>query len=285
VQTTTRIVPVDDVEIWAERMETGGDPVLLLTGAALQATAWESAFTDVLLGAGFDVVRLDWRDVGRSTWRRFKDHPYHAQTLVDDAAAVLDAFGIAQTHVVGFSMGGMMTQLLALRHPRRVRSLTLMASAFASSQGNGIATSGERGQALLEVLALPRPETNEAQVQRLVEQWRHLCGRAWPFVEAEWAARARGWVARGQNWSCPHFRLWADVIAEDRVEAFRRVATPALVIHGSDEAMWPVAHGEAIAAAFPASSLVVLRGRGHDIHFDAEIAGTVSAFLEDVSAA
>ena len=172
MQTITRVVAVDDVDIWAERTGTGGNPVLLLTGAALQATAWEAAFTDVLLDAGFDVVRLDWRDVGRSTWRRFKERPYRAQTLVDDAAAVLDAFGIAQTHVVGFSMGGMMTQLLALHHPRRVRSLTVMASAFASSQGNDIVGSSERSQALFEVLALPRPEAKEAQVQRLVEQWR-----------------------------------------------------------------------------------------------------------------
>ena len=72
---------------------------LLLTGGARQATAWEPVFTDVLL----------------------------------------DAFRIEQAHIVGLSMDGMMTQLFALRHPHRARSLTVMASTFASSRGNDLA--------------------------------------------------------------------------------------------------------------------------------------------------
>jgi pimeloyl-ACP methyl ester carboxylesterase len=276
--TIEKLIAIDGIEVWAERTTQGGEPVLLLTGATLQAIAWEPVFTDVLEDAGFDLVRFDWRDVGKTTWRRFKEQPYTAESLVDDAARVLDAFGISKAHVVGFSMGGIMGQLLAVRHPERVRSLTTMASGFASARGNDF-RNGERRSKLFEVLSLPRPESSTQGVQRLVEQWRHLCGRAWRFDESEWSARARGWVERGHNWSCPHLRLWAGVASEDREEAFRASPLPVLVIHGTDEAMFPLPHGEAIAAAFPNADMVRLEDRGHDIHLDGDVARLVADFV------
>lgn len=282
VRTDDQQVRVDDgVEIWAQRSAVQGAPVLLLTGATLQATAWEPSFTDVLHGAGFDTIRFDWRDVGLSTWRRYRDHPYTASTLAEDGVAVLDAFGVSASHVVGFSMGGIIAQLIAAMHPTRVKSLTVMASGFASARGERIQDNA-RSSELLAVLARPRPETRSDQVERLVEQWRHLCGRASPFDVDEWRHRAEQWVERGQNWSCPHLRLWPTIVAEDREQTFANLHVPTLVIHGDDEAMFSLEHGRAISAAFPDAELVVLEGRGHEIHLDGGIAATVANFLRSV---
>jgi pimeloyl-ACP methyl ester carboxylesterase len=282
VQTNDKKLRVGDgAEIWAQRSGAEGATVLLLTGATLQATAWEPSFTDVLHSAGFSTIRFDWRDVGLSTWRRYRDHPYTASTLAEDSVAVLDAFGASASHVVGFSMGGIIAQLIAAVYPTRVKSLTLMASGFASARGEQIQES-PRSSELFTVLALPHPETRSDQVERLVDQWRHLCGRAWSFDVNEWKHRAERWVERGQNWSCPHLRLWPTIVAKDREQTFANLHIPTLVIHGDDEAMFSLEHGQAISAAFSDAELVVLEGRGHEIHLDPDIAATVATFLRSI---
>ena len=124
-----------------------GDPeapaILLIMGLGMQLVAWPDAFCASLVEQGFRVIRFDNRDVGLS--QRF-DHlgvpniaagavkhtlgmavasPYRLADLADDTAALIDALGLQSAHVCGASMGGMVAQHLAARHPQRVRSLLL----------------------------------------------------------------------------------------------------------------------------------------------------------------
>src|SRR3954463_13189277 len=125
--------------------ETFGDPanptLILIMGLGTQMIAWHEDFCGELAGAGFHVVRYDNRDAGRSTHikarpptagelmrRSKKPAAYTLADMADDAAGLLDHLGVESAHVVGASMGGMIAQTLAIRHPERVASLTSIMS-------------------------------------------------------------------------------------------------------------------------------------------------------------
>ncbi len=141
-------------------------------------------------------------------------------------------------------MGGCVDQLVALSAPERVRSLTLLSSGYASRIE---ADRGERGRRLFELFAEPRPVDSAEHVERLVEQWRLLCGRSYFFDESRWERRAQSWVERGQNPSCAHLRLGPQVLGVDRNARLARFKVPTLIIHGDDDPMFPLAHGRALA--------------------------------------
>jgi pimeloyl-ACP methyl ester carboxylesterase len=244
-----RYVEVDGVQLFAEGYALQElVTAVLLTGAAMQATTWEERFRDELTARGIAVIVFDWRDIGRSTWRSFKENPYSIDTLAQDVISVARAFDRPQVHLVGFSMGGCVAQLVALRTPESVRSLSLLSSGFASEIH---ADRGERGRALFELFRLPRPLDDAEEVSRLVDQWRLLCGRDFILEERTWKGRARSWVQRGQNPSCPHLRLGPQVFGVDRSSELATIAVPTRVLHGTDDPMFPVAHGEAIARCIP----------------------------------
>jgi pimeloyl-ACP methyl ester carboxylesterase len=272
-----RWVEADGATLYAEGFCVGRSrTAVLLAGAAMQATAWEEPTIAALLDAGVGVVRFDWRDIGRSTWRPFSEAPYAVETLRDDVFAVADAFGLDRFDVVGFSMGGCIAQLVALERPARVSSLALLSSGFASVIE---AERPERGRALFELFAQPRPADDAEAVDRLVEQWRLLCGEATTFDQLAWRERARSWVARGQNPRCPHVRLGPQVFGVDRRRQLEEVTVPTLVLHGTDDPMFPHPHGVAIAETLPRVALDLFDGRGHDLLFDPRAIQLVASHL------
>jgi pimeloyl-ACP methyl ester carboxylesterase len=271
----------DGRHLWAERIGSQDQPtILLLAGAAMQATTWEGPFLSPLLRTGRSVIRFDWRDIGLSTWARFRDSPYTIDDLCTDALAVLDAFGVQEADLVGFSMGGCIAQLVALGCPQRVRSLALIASGY----GSTIAVDRpERGRQLFDLMRQPVPDEPDKQVRRQVERWRLLCGRSFQFDPDEWERRARAWIERGQNPSCPHVRLGPQIFGVDRSERLRRMATPTHVFHGDDDPMFPLPHGRAIADSVPGATIEIYPGRGHDLVVDPEVSLAIAAGLADTA--
>jgi pimeloyl-ACP methyl ester carboxylesterase len=128
----------------------------------------------------------------------------------------------------------------------------------------------------------PMPDEPHEQVQRHVEQWRLLCGRSFQFDAVEWEGRARSWIGRGQNPSCPHVRLGPQVFGVDRSERLRRLATPTHVFHGDGDPMFPLPHGRAIADSVPGATIHVDPGRGHDLVLDPEVSRAVAAGFADI---
>jgi pimeloyl-ACP methyl ester carboxylesterase len=110
-------------------LETGENPAILLSaGATVSMLFWDGEFCQKLANKGFFVIRYDNRDVGKSTYYEPGSTPYDIVNLVDDAIAILDDYQLKKAHFVGMSLGGLVSQIAALKYADRVNSLTLMAT-------------------------------------------------------------------------------------------------------------------------------------------------------------
>src|SRR4030081_3217521 len=139
-----RTIETDGVELCSESFgDPGNPPLLLIMGMGASMLWWEDDFCRMLAGGGRFVIRYDHRDTGRSTSYE-PGHPgYRAEALVGDAAAVLDAYGIAAVHVVGASRGGALAQVVALEFADRVASLVLISTTLAARAERKLAPASE----------------------------------------------------------------------------------------------------------------------------------------------
>jgi pimeloyl-ACP methyl ester carboxylesterase len=265
---------VGDVELCYETFGRPEDPALLLVmGLGTQMLGWHEDLCARLAGRGFFVIRYDNRDVGRSTHhhdvpppsirelllRRPKRLAYRLEDMADDGIGLLDALGIGAAHVVGASMGGMIAQVMAARHPARVLSLTSIMS-----------TTGSRwkGQPALRVypafLGKP-PRTKEEAVERVVKLFRLVGSPGFERDEDE----LRDMVGRSYDRSADPAgyarQLAAIVVAADRAPDLRRITMPTLVIHGTKDKLVRPSGGKATARAVPHAKLLLIEGMGHDL--------------------
>src|SRR3954454_12446046 len=135
--TDQRFATVGDVRLCCDTFGNLADPTLLLVmGMGFQLVHWPEGFCRMLAAEGFLVVRFDNRDAGCST--HLPGRRYTLEDMADDATGLLDALGVGSAHVVGASLGGMIAQTMAIRHPERVRSLaSLMSTTGRRGAGRG----------------------------------------------------------------------------------------------------------------------------------------------------
>jgi 3-oxoadipate enol-lactonase len=229
--------------------ETLGDaskpPLLLIMGLAISSKGWDRLPS--LLAPDFHVIVFDNRGTGRSSRRGWF---YRMRDLADDAAAVLDALGIARADVFGISMGGMVAQELVLRHPARVRRLALGCT-FASYVRGKRASVRDLMKLFIGTLLLKREQT-------LAEL---LTSRTW---HAQNRARAVKWFHDAENTA---FRFaFAQSMAIARHHTLGRLSqikAPTLVMTGDADRVVPHRNSEVLAGAIPGAKLLVLPGAGH----------------------
>jgi pimeloyl-ACP methyl ester carboxylesterase len=267
-------VAANGVELAYETFGNAGDPaIVLVMGWATQMIAWPDELCAGLAGRGHFVVRFDNRDVGASTHldhvvpprlgevlTRRRQPPYTIGDMADDVTGLLDGLGLSSVHLVGASMGGFIAQTVALRHPSRVRSLTL----FMTSTG-----SLRVGQAKPRIYArLLRREVisgRDAAVAAAVETFRLIGSRGELFDEAFVRDVAgRSWD-RGFDPAGSLRQLEATVTQPNRTAALRRITVPTLVIHGLHDPLVAPSGGLAIARAIPGARFVGYPGMGHDL--------------------
>ncbi len=237
-----------DAKLYYESTGTGR-PVLLVMGLGLAATAWWR--TIPVLAERLRVIAFDNRGAGRS---ERTGGPYSIAQLADDAVAVLDAAGEERADVYGISMGGMIAQELALRHPGRVRALVLGASTGGGMRHElpdeaTLAFLRRRGE-------IPTEEAIWAAVP-------YNYGRATRERRAE---RIGEDVVQRLRFPIEQEGYEAQLAAawgHDTAGRLREIAAPTLVLHGSDDRMIPVANGRTLAASIPGARLNVLKGAGH----------------------
>jgi pimeloyl-ACP methyl ester carboxylesterase len=267
-------VSVGTVQIAYETFGDEGDrPLLLVMGLATQMLAWHEDLCRALVARGFFVVRFDNRDIGLSTHLHDAPPPdvmaalggdtssasYTLDDLADDAVGLLDGLGITRpVHVVGASMGGMVAQTLAIRHPDRVASLTSIMSTPSLAIGPPTAEAGA-------LLLAPPVQSREQAVERSVATYRLIGSPGYPLDEA-WVRSIAGQAYdRAYDPLGGARQLLAIMASGDRTEGLRQLDVPTLVVHGEDDPLVQVAGGRATAAAVPGAELVVVPGMGHNL--------------------
>ncbi|MFF8394966.1 alpha/beta fold hydrolase [Streptomyces sp. NPDC016172] len=276
-----QIVRADDVELWAESFgDPDHPPVLLVMGAQAQGIQWNDGIVRRLVDGGRRVIRYDHRDTGRSSTVDFTAHPYTVADMASDALAVLDAFGAAQAHLVGASLGGLITQRLAVTHAPRVLTLTSLSSQpLGTDTAAAVQRALEGGSPLPGQLPLPTPELLAALTTALPEPaagleeylaarlplWRVLHGRVLPFDEREYRAMERRVYERARDLMAGLHHTLAGAVGSGSAAELASVTAPTLVLHGTEDPMFPPAHAEATAAAIPGARLVMIEGMGHTL--------------------
>ncbi len=254
------------------------DPLLLVMGLGAQMIAWDEEFCEMIAGQGHHVIRFDNRDVGLSTkfdhlgmpdmpaifaaraqGKPVENAPYLLDDMADDAAALLGALGIERAHIAGGSMGGMIVQAMAIRHPKRVVSMT----SIMSTTGNP-----ELPQATPEAMAVlttPAAEDREGAIAQGVASAKVIGSTGFPFDEARVRERTAAAYDRSFYPAGMMRQMAAIMASPSRKEALRSVRVPSLVVHGDIDPLVSVEGGKDTAEAIAGAELLIIEGMGHDL--------------------
>lgn len=266
---------VNKIEIEYETIgDTNSKPLLLIAGLGSQLLAWPDKMCENLANRGFFVIRFDNRDVGLSSklvdagipnfaeisaaYARGEKPkvPYTLEDMANDAIGVLDTLNIAKAHVCGASMGGMIAQVLAYKHPSRILSLTIIMS----TTGNP-----ELPQAKPEIMAqffAPVPSEREAYIEETVRRDRLIYG-TFSYDEQ------LGKEYRTKEYDRSYYpegvmrQLAAMAVPGNIKPEITAIRAPTLIIHGKEDPFYPVDAGKDIATAIPGAELLILDGMGH----------------------
>lgn len=272
------LVRVGEVELFYESMgESAGPPVVLVMGLGAQMVLWPDGFCRSLVERGFRVIRFDNRDIGESTrldhlevpdvrrqmMRWFLGRPirgpYGLEAMADDTVGLLDALDVPRAHLVGASMGGMISQLVAIRSPERVASLT----SIMSNPGDRLSSLARPWA--LQALFKPLPRSREEAELRSLEVFRVIGSPGFLHDEDDIRQRAARAFDRGASPRGFLRQMTAVLAAGDRRPALRRVTAPSLVVHGTDDPLIPPRGGMQTAKAIPGAELLMVQGMGHDL--------------------
>jgi pimeloyl-ACP methyl ester carboxylesterase len=256
-----------------------GEPLLLIMGLGMQLVGWHEDLVQQFVSRGFRVIRFDNRDIGLS--QGFDAHgvpniqvaalkqmvglplrpPYTLADMADDAAGVLAALGIAAAHVCGASMGGMIAQRLALRHPQRVKSLTLVMTSSGSRR-----LPGPSPRVRHAMLARPaNPLVFDSVLAHYRELYALIGSPAYP-PSAEWLERRlRHSIGRAYRPQGTARQMMAIIADGDRSPLLSRIEAPTQVIHGAADPLVPVAAGHDLARKIAGARIDVVEGMGHDL--------------------
>lgn len=271
---TEHMAKVGELELCYETFGSPDDPALLLVmGLGTQMIGWPDDFCRALAARGFQVIRYDNRDIGRSTLFRGKRPPtikqlllrdktaaaYSLADMADDGIGLLDALGIERAHVAGASMGGMIAQTMAARHPDRVLSLASIMS------NTGHRWKGMPGLRVYPMFMRRPADNREGAIESTVSTFRLIGSPGFPFEEEELRRIAQLSYERGYNPAGTARQLAAILAAGDRTDELRRIAAPTVVVHGTRDRMVRPSGGRETAKAIPGARLVEIDGMGHDL--------------------
>jgi pimeloyl-ACP methyl ester carboxylesterase len=231
----------------------GEEAVLLIMGLGGRAADWASIFPSAL-AERYKVIRYDHRGVGASPAAA---GGYSLSDMARDATAVLDAVGVARAHVVGYSMGGMISELIATEYADRVERLVLLSTHFGGK--DTVAPTAEASRIF---------DPQEFLSRRTAEAFMRFTMNvltAPGFVDrAPEALSLMVANVRAEPTSTAAFMSQMQaIIGSDRSEIIRNIRKPTLVIHGTDDQLIPVANGRMIAERIPGARLAILQDVGH----------------------
>jgi pimeloyl-ACP methyl ester carboxylesterase len=256
--------------------ETYGEPTdppaLLVMGLGTQMIAWHGDFCRGLAERGLYVIRFDNRDVGHSTHlsgapptiaqlltRSRRAARYSLADMAEDAAALLERLSLGRAHVIGASMGGMIAQTIAARHPASVRSLVSIMS------NTGSRFSGQPSLRVYSTFLRTAPRERDAFIEHMAGVFR-LIGSPGELRDLDEVRELIGAsYDRDHDPDGPARQLAAIIAAGNRTPELRRITAPTLVIHGTADRLVGFSGGRATARAIRGARLIPVEGMGHDL--------------------
>ncbi|WEK03948.1 MAG: alpha/beta hydrolase [Candidatus Devosia phytovorans] len=246
--------------------EAWGEPekgtFLLAMGATASMVWWPDGLMQALADAGYRAIRFDHRDTGQSTTGAPGEVNYDLDALTGDLLAILDAYEVEQAHLAGMSLGGYVAQILALRQPERVLSLTLIASEPLGQdyQGEGISDDFMAHFGAMKTLDW---SDRDAVGDFLLGAARLSAGSKPGFQEGEARRRVETEISRASTIQSAfnHSMVGGNVDGLD----VAAISQPVLVVHGTEDPIIAVAAGRKTAEVVKDSRLVLLEGRGHEL--------------------
>lgn len=278
---TSGLARVGEIELaWEQFGDSAAPPIVLIVGFGAQSVQWPIGFVRRLVDAGHRVIRFDNRDIGLSTIldgvraprldpARMARHwfglpspaPYTLFDMADDTVGLLDALELDRVHLVGESMGGMIAQIVAGRNPERVRSLGIVHSSTLQPF-----LPPPRTAAIRAMLTGPEdPADPESVLGRSARAAMLLGSPGYPRPYEEHLDLARACYVRSHHPAGVIRQLAALTGAGSLLPYSRRICAPTVVLHGTADALVPVASGRAVAKAIPRARLVTIPGWGHDL--------------------
>lgn len=252
------------------------EPLLMIMGMGMQLLAWPEGLVQSLVDQGFRVIRFDNRDIGLSQSfdhlglprvglesLRYLLHMKvrSAYTLADmaaDCAGLLDAMGLQSAHVCGASLGGMVAQQMAVRHPDRVKSLTLM-----------MTTSGSRalpGPSMkVRAALMAKPRDHDQVVAHYMHFFQLIGSPAYPMQSEALRHLVEQSVQRSYRPQATMRQLMAVAADGDRSSILARIKAPTQIIHGKSDPLVPVAAAHDLALKIAGAQLDLVEGMGHDL--------------------
>lgn len=257
--------------------EPDARPLLLVMGLGAQMVAWDENFCQQLADAGHFVIRYDNRDVGLST--RFHDHgvpdfeklvtefmtngsakvPYTLDDMAVDGIALLDELGIAQAHICGASLGGMIVQTMAINHPERILSMT----SIMSTTGNPDLPPAHAEA--MEALNSERVDDPEHAMDRAVEVSKVIGSTGFERDEERIRRKALESYERAYYPDGVARQMAAIMAHGDRRPGLNKLSLPCLVVHGNIDPLVPVTGGHDTHQNVPGAELLIIEGMGHDM--------------------
>ncbi|NHI91643.1 MAG: alpha/beta hydrolase [Candidatus Lokiarchaeota archaeon] len=266
---------INNIEI---EYETIGDPtskpLLLIAGLGSQLLAWPDEMCKNLANRGFFVIRFDNRDIGLSTKLKNTgmpnfmeisaahacgekpEVPYTLEDMADDAIGVLDTLNIDKAHICGASMGGMIAQVIAYRHPTRVSTLTIIMS----TTGNPTLPPGK--PEIMAAFFAPVPSEREAYIEEMIKRDSLIYGK-FPFDEKQSRDYRTKEYDRSYYPEGPARQMAAMAVPGNTQPKISAIQAPTLVIHGSEDPFNSIEAGKEIANTIPGAELLILDGMGH----------------------
>lgn len=255
------------------------ETILLIMGLGAQMLIWPDYFCEALINEGYRVIRFDNRDIGLSSKIRHKGPrlnqlklmgrftlglpnagaPYTLYDMAEDASRLMDALALEKAHVIGASMGGMIAQILAAKHPQKVQTLNLL---FTSN--NRAFLPPPFPKQFLSLMGRPKSIDEQGMVAHSIKLFTNIGSPGHvDFEEAQETARKLYRRSFHPAGVMQHFLAVLCTGSLSQID--RQIKQPTMVVHGSKDRLLPPSHGRAVAKAIKHAKFELIEGMGHDI--------------------
>jgi len=274
-------------------VEIGGNPehptILLVMGLGAQMLFWPDFFCKSLIDQGFRVIRFDNRDIGLSSKIREKRKrlntmklmgrfimglgndgaPYTLYDMAEDVSMLIDQLGLEKTYLLGASMGGMISQIVAAKYPEKVEKIGLL---FTSNNQPFLPPPFPKQ--LLSLIGKPEAHDEEAIVNHSLKVF-HIIGSPGYVNQVEAIQTIRKLYRRSFYPAGVLQEFLAILCTGSLLPLNKDITQPTLVVHGSKDRLLPPSHGKAVAKAISGAKFELIQGMGHDIpaHFIPQLSG------------